>query len=227
MIKRAILLLTLALTSLPAAAQNEATASQPQPTPAQGPMIVEPIRSGWLFAPDAKVTEIDGRTSELIGGSVGRITDDAFFVGGAGYWLTNQSNDREMWYGGLVVQWLARTNARFGYSVKGLVGGGEATLAQTIIPIARGNDARGNDLRGRFDGRVDDGRSIGSFPSVRVRSRQAFFVAEPEVDALIRLTRHTRLIAGAGYRMTVAERGGDSRLRGAVGTLGLQVGGGS
>jgi hypothetical protein len=36
-----------------------------------------------------------------------------------------------------------------------------------------------------------------------------------------------RITAGAGYRFTVADYGGDSRLRGAVGTIGLQIGGGS
>jgi hypothetical protein len=179
MIRRAVVLLTftLALAPLPAAAQDAAaTAQPPQPTPnAQGPMIFEPIHSGWLAAPDAKITEMNGRTSELVGGYAGRITDDAFFVGGGGYWLANQGRDHEMWYGGLVLQWLARTNARFGYSVKGLVGGGEATLAQTLVPVTRRTDARG-----RLDGRFDDGRSGGSFPSVSARTRQAFFVAEPE-----------------------------------------------
>jgi len=183
-----------------------------QPTPsAPGPMIFEPIRSGWLVAPDAKITDVDGRTSELVGGYAGRITDDTFFIGGGGYWMANQSHDREMAYGGLVVQWLARTNSRFGYSVKGLVGGGAATLSG--VTLLRDNDERDN-RRGRIT-------------SVRGRSNQAFFVAEPEADVLVRLTRHMRLTAGAGYRFTAAERGGDSRLRGAVGTLGLQIGGGS
>ena len=50
---------------------------------------------------------------------------------------------------------------------------------------------------------------------------------EPEADVLIRLTRGMRITAGAGYRFTFADYGGDSRLRGAVGTVGLQIGGGS
>ena len=201
--RRLVLFLAIVLVPLRAAAQ---------PTPsAPGPMIFEPIRSGWLVAPDAKITDVDGRTSELVGGYAGRITDDTFFIGGGGYWMANQSHDREMAYGGLVVQWLARTNSRFGYSVKGLVGGGAATLSG--VTLLRDNDERDN-RRGRIT-------------SVRGRSNQAFFVAEPEADVLVRLTRHMRLTAGAGYRFTAAERGGDSRLRGAVGTLGLQIGGGS
>jgi len=224
MIKRVFVLLTftLALVPLPAAAQDSllrpagfggqaASAEPSQPAPnAPGPMVFEAIHSGWLVAPDAKITQFDGETSELLGGYGGWITDDTFFVGGAGYWLVNPSNDHEMWYGGLVLQFLARTNSRFGYTAKGLIGGGEATLSG--VTVARGGDFR----RGRIE------------PTpIRTVFRQAFFVAEPEADVLIRLTRHMRITAGAGYRFTVADFGGDSRLRGAVGTLGLQIGGGS
>lgn len=220
MIRRVILLLTLtlALAPLSAAAQDSAATAQPsQPAPnPQGPMIFEAVHSGWLVAPEAKITQFDGETSELLGGSGGWITDDTFFVGGAGYWLVNPSRDREMWYGGLVVQFLARTNSRFGYTAKGLIGGGEATLSQTVFPVEPGNGPGGRDSR----------RSIRTFPG-RLLVRQAFFVAEPEADLLIRLTRHMRITAGAGYRLTVADFGDDSRLRGAVGTLGLQIGGGS
>ena len=210
MSRRAILFLMFAFAPFTAMAQGGHTSPPRQDVvgagQSVGPMIFEPIRSGWLVAPDAKITEVDGRTSELVGGYVGRITDDTFFVGGGGYWMANQSRDREMAYGGLVVQWLARTSAPLGFSIKALVGGGGATLSGTTL-------IRGDDRRGRFT-------------TVRGRRNQAFFVAEPEADVLIRLTRHMRLTVGAGYRFTAAERDGDSRLRGAVGTLGLQIGGG-
>jgi len=201
--RRLVLFLAIVLVPLRVAAQT--TPSTP------GPMIFEPVRSGWLVAPDAKITEVDGRTSELVGGYAGRITDDTLFIGGGGYWMANQSRDRQMAYGGLVVQWLARTNARLGFSVKGLVGGGAATLSG--LTLLRDNDDR-DDRRGRIT-------------TVTGRRNQAFFVAEPEADVLVRLTRHMRLTAGAGYRFTASERGGDSRLQGAVGTLGVQRGGGS
>jgi hypothetical protein len=201
--RRLVLFLAIVFVPLRVAAQT--TPSTP------GPMIFEPVRSGWLVAPDAKITEVDGRTSELVGGYAGRITDDTFFIGGGGYWMANQSRDREMAYGGLVVQWLARTNARLALSVKGLVGGGAATLSG--VTLLREVDDR-DDRRGRIT-------------TVTGRRNQAFFVAEPEGDVLVRLTRHMRLTVGAGYRLTSSERGGDSRLQGAVGTLGVQIGGGS
>jgi hypothetical protein len=52
-------------------------------------------------------------------------------------------------------------------------------------------------------------------------------VFEPEANVLIRLTRGMRLAAGVGYRLIAAEYGEDSRLRGVVGSVGLQFGGGS
>lgn len=213
--RRFALLFVLALAPRLAAAQ---TAPAEQTTPgqgSQGPMIFEPIHSGWLFAPDAKITEIDGRTSELVGGYGGRITDDTFFIGGAGYWMATQNRDRDLAYGGLVLQWLARTSAPLGFSVKGLIGGGATTLTQTVTPLAR---------RPGFD---DNRRDTISGRSFRVRTHQGFFVAEPEADVLVRLTRHMRLTVGAGYRFVAADRDADDRLRGAVGTLGLQIGGGS
>jgi hypothetical protein len=173
-------------------------------------MTFEAVHSGWLVAPEAKITQFDGQTDALLGASGGWITDDTFFVGGAAHWLVNPSNDHEMWYGGLSLQFLAHTQSRFGYSAKGLIGGGEATLGGSTV--ARGGDFR----RGR----------IAPTP-VRTIFRQAFFVMEPEADVLVRLTRSMRITAGVGYRFTFADYGGDSRLRGAVGTLGLQIGGGS
>jgi len=83
----------------------------------QGPMIIEPIRSGWLVAPDVKVTEVDRKTSELVGGYAGWLSDERFFIGGAGYWLAN-GNDREMAYGGVVAQWLVWNSGRFGVSAR-------------------------------------------------------------------------------------------------------------
>jgi len=114
--RRAILVSVMTcVVPLSAAAQSRAAA-----TPAtQGPMIVETIHSGFLAAPDFKITELDGRTSGLVGGYAGWVTDDTFFVGGGGYWLANTNrNDPEMAYGGLVVQWLALKSGRLGLGMR-------------------------------------------------------------------------------------------------------------
>ena len=69
-----------------------------------GPMIVERVENGFLGAPDVKVTEVDHRTSELVGGYAGWVFDQTIFVGGGGYWMANHSSDRELGYSGFVVQ---------------------------------------------------------------------------------------------------------------------------
>jgi hypothetical protein len=168
-----------------------------------------------------KVTEVDHKTSELVGGYAGWVTDDTFFVGGGGYWLANaRGNDREMAYGGLVVQWLARKNSRVGFGVKGLVGGGEATLSDTITITPRVPEFR-----------TVDGRVPTPAPALvqRVRFREGFMIAEPEALLSLKLTKRMRLAGGVGYRFTGSDRrrlGGD-RLDGTTGSLALQIGGGS
>ena len=160
----------------------------------QGPMTVERVPSGFLVAPDFKITEVDRKTSALAGGYAGWLTDDTFFIGGGGYWLANRASDRQMAYGGLVVQWLARRNEAFGFGAKALVGGGQATM------VSDGNDIHIQDLdRDRF-------------PTTRFRFHEGFFVAEPEVNLLVRLTKHVTLTGGAGYRFIGAEGRDGSRL---------------
>jgi len=185
----------------------------------QGPMIIEPIHSGFLAAPDVKVTEVDGKTGELVGGYAGWLSDERFFIGG-GYWLANGNrNDREMAYGGLVVQWLVWNSGRFGVNAKGLVGGGQATLADTIsvrVPEVRSN------------GRVVTPAAI---VSQRVRVHDAFLLAEPEAQLSFKLKKQLRVAVGVGYRFTASDRRGGGfrgdRLDGATGSVALQIGGGS
>jgi hypothetical protein len=180
------------------AAAGDETAQAPVSGGAgQGPMIVERIQGGFLAAPDVKITTVDRRTSELVGGYAGWLTDKTFFVGGSGYWLVNNSSSRSMAYGGVDIRWLARTDRRIGWSISGLIGGGEATLG----------DPRIEHFRRRFD-------------------RETFFVAEPEATVLVRLSRRMRLSGGAGYRAIESGRHDDGRLSGATGTVSLQIGGG-
>jgi hypothetical protein len=220
--------LVVLLAPLPAAAQDGSTDSPLQTSGAAlaaataeqpaGPMKIERVRSGVLLAPDFKVTEIDGRTSELVGGYGGWLADKTFFIGGGGYWLANGSRDRRLGYGGLVLQWMARGDRSLGYSLKGLVGGGESTLSRSVTQTIRIPERL-------IGGRPQAGRQLQSI-TTSIRTRRGFFVAEPEADVVLRITKTIRLTAGAGYRLIAAEHGDESRLRGAVGTIGLQLGGG-
>ena len=210
--------LLVVLSPLAAAAQGGAPPSTP---PSQGPMTVERVKSGFLVAPDFKVTEFDHRVSELAGAYAGWLTDRTFFLGGGGYWLANRSRDREMAYGGLVVGWFAGADRRIGFGAKGLIGGGRATLVRSFGDIFDDDD---RDVR-----RLEvsgPGTALLIPPPMNVRVRDDFFVAEPEATVIVGLTRHFRLTAGAGYRLIGGARGTRNRLEGATGSVALQIGGG-
>lgn len=195
-----------------------ADAKAAQQGTSQGPMIVERVHSGWLVAPDFKVTRLDHRTSELAGAYGGWVADENVFFGAGLYVLTNGSRDREMAYGGFVFQWLGATDRTFGYSLKTLLGGGEATLTDSfteLVPVPRP---------------IGSTVPIAFAPqTLQFRSRQQFFVVEPEANALVRLGRNVHLTVGAGYRFIGSDRWNPDthRLSGATGTVGVQIGGGS
>lgn len=211
--------LIVSLLAFPAAAFAQSSGASVD----QGPMTVERMHSGFVVAPDVKMTEVDKTTSALAGGYAGWVSDDTIFIGGGGYWLANQASDRKMAYGGLVVQWLTRADRRLGLAAKALVGGGQATLGTTVLrPPVEPFDPRSLILRRDLD-RIDLRAPI----STRVRYHQGFFVAEPQVDLVVKLTKSLRLTGGVGYRLIDAEGRDDRRLRGATGSVALQIGGGS
>src|SRR5262249_2053740 len=105
----------LAVFALPltATAQTAGDVTQ-QPPSSQGPMTVERMYSGFVFAPEVKITDFDHQTSGLIGGSAGYLAEETFFFGGAGYWMPNGSNGRELGYGGVVMRWVITKNDQLG-----------------------------------------------------------------------------------------------------------------
>jgi hypothetical protein len=208
----------------PLAAAQDATPTSSQNT--QGPMIVERVTSAFLVAPDFKVTTVDRRTSELAGAYAGWVTDNTLLIGAGGYWLANGSHDREMAYGGLVVGWLARTNRRFGFGAKALVGGGQATLSTVIVGVFEMPDNRDGPF-GRSASLSPEHPVVQPNGGTRVRFHDGFFIADPEASLLVNLTHRLRLTGGVGYRLIGGARGTDDRLRGVTGSLGLQIGGGS
>ena len=221
-----------------AAQTGEGTPAASQPPASQGPMIVERLHSGVLFAPEVKATLFDKKVAGLVGGSIGWVADETFFVGGGGYWMPERGHsDRELAYGGAVFQWFIQSSDRFGLSAKALLGGGRATLPGTFTQILPLPPQRELDrLTPAQLAELLRSRTVTS----AVRLRQDFVVAEPEVNARIGLARHVRLTLGAGYRFAGTDwrdqRGqrGDSggengnsrtRLSGATASLGVHIGG--
>lgn len=185
-------------------------------------MIVERVDNGFAIAPEVKVTEVDHRTSELVGATAGIVLDNSIFVGGGGFWNASGSHDREMGYGGFVFQWLAHANDTVSFAAKALIGGGTATLTDSITETIR----IPNPVP-LVNGRPDPARTptfTTQTITTQFRRRDDFFVAEPELDVRVRLSKHARFTAGVGYRAVGANRGDSSRLQGAVGTIGLQLG---
>jgi len=204
---------------------TSAGAQQPPPPPVNaGPMTIERIQSGFLVEPEAKATEFDKRVLPLVGVSAGWLYDRTFFVGGAGYALVDNNRDRDLSYGGVVVGWQTHGRRPVHVGARILLGGGRATLDTTVSEA----------VQPRIDIDPKTGRPIvptvpptPTFTNVTVRVRDDFFVAEPEVNASVRLARHVRLSGGVGYRAVGSSRFlSSSRLRGATATVGLQVGGG-
>jgi len=198
------LVLTLAIGLAPLAASAQTS---------NGPMTVERVDDGgFLVAPDFKFTEIDHNSSGLAGGYAGFVFAQHLFVGGGAYVLTTERHGRDLAYGGLVLQWFGG-NDTIGFSAKTLVGGGHTEWSGVAQLVDRG------------------GRVIRSEP---FRTGQGIYVAEPELDARIRIAPRLRLAVGAGYRFTGYDRRdfgldvpGRVRLSGATGSVGLQIGGGS
>jgi len=191
--------------SAPALAQG--IASQPAN---QGPMTVERLQNGWAIAPAFKVTQFDSGTHTLAGAYGGWVMDNSLLIGGAGYWLTDPSRTRNLSYGGGLVEWRQRVGRPLGFSVKGLIGWGSATVATTVS--VRGFD---RDLDPRFA------------PVVTTRQlafREDFFVAEPEANLLVNVSSHVRLHVGGGYRAVTGAHGLDEDIRGATGSVALEIG---
>ena len=202
-----------------------ATASFAQtasPAPAAGPLVVERIHNGWLFSPDMRVTDLDGDTGALAGGYVGRITDNSWVIGGGGYFLTNRDDDFKLMYFGPVVEWMARADRRIGFGIRGLVGGGSATLP---LPITDVIDPRVLASSSRSSRRGHRGLSLVD-PAAMIAVRDDFFVAEPQANLLVNLSRGQRIVFGVGYRMVGSAPFLGDALNGLSGSIAYQLGGG-
>ncbi len=226
------LLATVTLSACATAAQAQTQAPSAPPALPSG-LTIERVEQGVVFAPDARVTEVNGETAALVGGYVGWMTDRTWLLGGGGYWLANQDDDLQMAYGGLVAEWRARGHERVAFGVKGLIGAGRAQLGTTI-----GEDF-GPDMSppsrlmfGRPVRFAEAGHRGGGSTSLRVPDdtailvREYFFVVEPEANVMWHFAEWARLNLGVGYRITAGAGPLDDELRGVSASVAVQFGGG-
>lgn len=221
----------------PAAVRGQEPPAPPgpkEPAPAAAPkdegrLTVERVQNGFVFAPDNRFTEVDGRYGNLLGGYAGWMVDRTILIGAGGYWLTNGSRDREMSYGGAVVEWLVHGDRRFGLSARALIGGGSATLTTTLaLPSPYPLPGQGSPEWGHMPGRGPWGPPWPGWPtSGTFPIHDGFFVAEPQLNVNFRITGWIHVSAGGGYRFVDGAHDMDHRLRGASGSLSVQLGGGS
>ena len=171
--------------------------------PSSGPLVLEPIQSRVVIAPEYKVTDVDGRTGQLAGVSIGVLTDESMYLGGALYSLANRSDDFELTYGGLLIGWTVPAGSKVRVGGRGLVGIGTATLGDEVTILER---------RSSLTRRVT------------VRRQDDFVFAEPQAQLHLALASHAGIDATAGYRFAGMEDGLRDRLNGVTGALALQIG---
>ena len=195
-----------------------AFAQQPAPS-STGPLVVEQIQGGWLFAPDMRTTDLNGETGALAGGYLGHISDRTWVIGAGGYFLTNRDDDFKMAYGGPVFEWLIRADRKIGFGVRALVGAGTATLPRSLSDFIDPRLLTAADRRG----------SHSSFrqydPAATIAVRDDFFVAEPQVNLMWNVSAGQRLVFGLGYRAVGSAPVLGDDLNGLSGSLSFQLGG--
>ena len=189
------------------------------------PLKIEPIDSGFVLAPDARFSEVNDKFATLAGVYGGWLTDRTLLVGAGGYWLANRDDNFKMQYFGGVGSWTLGARRKVGLRAGALVGGGSATLAKTygdlFGEIPAGAPGLSRDHRLSFRGR--GGSPITSATLVRVN--EDFFIAEPQVNAVMSLTKWLHLDAGIGYRLIGGADLLNEDLRGISGSVALQLGG--
>jgi len=196
----------------PSGAASAATAQQ-------GPLRLQRIRSGMVFAPEVKIADIDDVTGTFVGGYAGWLSDERFLVGGGGYWLVSPTDHRDVGYFGGIVGWQVPLNDAVRVGARGLVGGGWATLL------------------GAYDFRVPDhpwGRPphptpidwdhAGDTVQGWAYVGEEFFVFEPQLDLSVRVADSVSLTTGISYRVVAGAGDFDDRLRGVAGNIAIQVG---
>ncbi len=203
----------------PASPDQGQAAAQPGQSQA-GPLVLEPIHSGWVIAPDLRITRINSTTQTLLGAYGGWLAENGLLLGAGGYFdLGDNHNDVGMSYGGFVIGWSVPVGSAIRFGARGLVGGGQATIPTTITVTVPQFPHHGFPF--------DNDNTIPTTFTRNVRFHQGFFIAEPQADVIIRLASWARFNAGVGYRLIGDANGYDSQLRGVVGTVAVRFGAGS
>ena len=208
--RTAVLLLFLLVAAAPVAAaagqqtpgpnQSGAAASQ------QGPLVLEPIESGFVFAPEVRFTRVDRFSSLQVGGYGGWLVSDAILVGVGGYGLAAGPDGVGMSYGGLVAGFTLPVDDRLRLGVRALVGFGEVRLVERVPAMCP----------------YPSGDFAPCFHSAWVH--QNFAVFEPQVTLGARLTPKVTFELSGGYRVVGNAGRWANRLQSGFGSAAVRFG---
>jgi hypothetical protein len=219
--------LSLIVTS--AYAQDSGGGAQAKPAPqavAPNPIVVQRVHDQFFVAPEYKLTDMNGRTGQLVGGSGGILMQQTFVFGGALYHLVDGPSDWELTYGGFTfgVQMPPEKRIRFG--ARSLIGFGSASnVASYTFPISPPYPVP---YYGRGHMTVAPVGFHAGYPGnasgARVQYEENFFVFEPQGDLVFAISDKIRFGASAGYRWTDSSDYFQRAINGVTGTFMLQVG---
>jgi hypothetical protein len=202
--------LFLAVSAGSAAAQETAA-----PPATQKPLVIEPIPSPFVIAPEYKVTEVDGDWRQLAGVYAGRLFDEQLLVAGAVYSLVDGPDRTDLTYGGLLIGW-STPEARLRFGARALIGGGRSTLPLTLTRDVR--------FGTRSDPRLVRPGTTVTPQTVTVSARDDFAVIEPVGNVVTQVTDHIGVDLSVGYRWTGYENVLGDRLEGATGSIAVRFG---
>lgn len=195
-----------AVAAIPALAA--AQTAQPGTINQGGPMTIEQVEQHFAIAPEYKVTDLDGFTGQLLGAHGGVFVGKSFLIGAGFYTMLNGSEGQHgLTYGGAVVGWEPWNSGRFGVGLRSLVGWGRGTTSETVTLTTR--ERRG--------------ATLSTHQGLRGITTD-LFIAEPQVNLLVGLTKHLHLDIGGGYRFAGAEHVDNDRFSGASGSIALRIG---
>ena len=171
-------------------------------------LIQGEIDNGFVLAPDFKFTEINGDFANFAGAYGGWLINKKLLLGGGGYTLTNGADDTKMTYGGFVLEYFIQPNRLVNFSIKGLVGGGKATLPGLFRDRPFPVPLELEETFIRFGPGGQRGSGPGTpfiFPPFPIpgleKIEESFFIAEPEANVVLNVTDTIRIGFGGGYRL--------------------------
>ena len=109
-----------------------ASAQTQRPVDPNGPLVLQPISESWVISPDVKITPLKHTNQAIVGASIGKMMEDTFFIGAAGYGLVNGVDGMRMGYIGFQMGWVFSLGPRVGVQARGLFGFGAAGVGMCL-----------------------------------------------------------------------------------------------